>query len=138
MDDLNHPNLLVRRHHGVPCIRQLRHILQGSRGVTQGGPFSARKLFNILVSVVACEWFWELREGGDYEVWELIELMATFFSIFYVDNAYLASRDAEFLQHALDILVSLFERLGLETNTSKMQTMICTPGRIQTQLPTES
>ena len=61
--------------------------------------------------------------------------MAPFFTIFYVDNAYLASRDADFLQRALDILVSLFELLGLETNTSKMQTMICTPGRILSQLP---
>jgi hypothetical protein len=59
-------------------------------------------------------------------------------AIFYVDDAYLASRDAGFLQHALDILVDLFERVGLQTNTSKTQTMICTPGRIQTQLPTES
>ena len=64
--------------------------------------------------------------------------MSTFFAIFYIDNTYLASRDADFLQCALDILVSLFKRVGLETNTSKMQTMICTPGRTRTQLPAES
>ena len=89
--------------------------------MTQGGPLSA-KLFNILVDAVAREWFRELREGGDYEVWELDELMSTFFAIFYVDDAYLASRDAEFLQRALDLLVSLFGRVGLETNVSKTQT----------------
>ena len=50
--------------------------------------------------------------------------MLTFFAIFYVDNAYLASRDAEFLQRTLDLLVSLFARVGLETNVSKTQTMI--------------
>ena len=38
--------------------------------MTQGGPLSA-KLFNILVDAVAREWFQELREGGDYEEWEL-------------------------------------------------------------------
>jgi len=38
--------------------------------------------------------------------------VSTFFAIFYVDDAYLASRDTEFLQWALDILVSLFERVG--------------------------
>ena len=65
-------------------------------------------------------------------------LMATFFAIFYVDNAYLASRDPDFLQLALDILVSLFARVGLETNVSKTQAMICTPGRIRTQLPEAS
>jgi hypothetical protein len=64
--------------------------------------------------------------------------MSTFFAIFYVDDTYLSSRDVEFLQRVLDLLVSLFARVGLETNTSKMQTMICTPGRIRTQLPTDS
>ena len=39
-------------------------------------------------------------------------LVSTFFAIFYVDDAYLASRDTEILQRALDILVSLFERVG--------------------------
>ncbi len=110
---------------------------KAGRGVTQGGPLSA-KLFNILVDAVACEWFRELREVGDYGERELDDLMSTFCSIFYVDNAYLASRDAEFLQRALDLLVSLFERVGLETNTSKTQTIICTPGRIRTQLPADS
>ncbi len=62
----------------------------------------------------------------------LTPLLLTFFAIFYVNYAYLASRDAEFLQRALDLLVSLFERVGLETNVSKAQTMICTPGRIRT------
>ena len=68
----------------------------------------------------------------------LLDLMLTFFAIFYVNDAYLASRDAEFLLRVLDLLMSLFERVGLETNTSKMQMMICTPGRIRTQLPTDS
>jgi hypothetical protein len=107
--------------------------LKAGHGVTQGGPLSA-KLFNILVDAVTRKWLRELREGGDYEEWELAELMLTFFEIFYVDDAYLALRDAEFLQRALDLLVSLFGRVGLETNVSKTQTMICTPGRIRTQL----
>jgi hypothetical protein len=64
--------------------------------------------------------------------------MAAFFLILYVDNMYLASRDPEFLQRPLDILVDLFAHVGLETNVKKTQTMICTPGRIQTQLPAAS
>jgi hypothetical protein len=110
---------------------------KAGHGVTQGGPLSA-KLFSILVDAVAREWLRELREGGNNKVWELDDLTLTFFAIFYIDDAYLASKDAEFLQRTLDILASLFERVGLETNTSKMQTMICTPGRIRTQLPTKS
>jgi hypothetical protein len=64
--------------------------------------------------------------------------MATFFAIFYVDDAYLASRDPEFLQRALDVIVGLLLCIGLLTNTQKTQTMICTPGRIRIQLPKDS
>ncbi len=66
-------------------------------------------------------------------------LSSTFFATFYVNNVYLASEDAGFLQHALTHLVNLFQRVGLRTITSKTQTMIiCTPGWIWTHLPTES
>ena len=95
-----------------------------TRGMTQSGPLSA-KLFNILANAVARESLREFREEGNYKVWELDGLMLTFFAIFYVDDAYLASRDTEFLHRVLDLLVGLFERAGLETNMSKMQTMIC-------------
>jgi hypothetical protein len=60
--------------------------------------------------------------------------MATLFAIFYVDYAYLASRDPEFLQRALDILFGLFAHVDHETNVRKTQMMICTHGRIQTKL----
>jgi hypothetical protein len=70
------------------------------------------------------------REESELEEAVITELMAAFFAIFYVDDAYLASQDPEFLQWALDILVDLFACVGLETNVKKIQTMICTPGRI--------
>ena len=35
-------------------------------------------------------------------------------------------------------LLIFFARVGLETNVSKTQTMVCTPGRIRTQLPADS
>jgi hypothetical protein len=69
---------------------------------------------------------------------ELDELMETLFAIFYVDDAYLASRDPVFLQRAIDGLITAFERVGLETNTKKTQAMTCTPSTIRLQLPTDS
>ncbi len=81
---------------------------------------------------------WELREGSALEPDEIDRLMATFFTIFYVDDGYLESRDPDFLQRALDIIVDLFAHIGLKTNSQKMQTMICTPGRIRIQLPEDS
>jgi hypothetical protein len=110
---------------------------KAGHGVTQGGPLLAR-LFNIMVDAVVREWIQQLRVDGDYKEREFAEYMATFFAIFYVDDAYLASWDAEFLQYALTHLVNLFERIGLQTNMTKTQTMICTPGRIRRQLSTES
>ncbi len=105
--------------------------------MTQGGPLSA-KLFNILVDAVVREWVWQLREESELEEAVITELMGAFFAIFYVDDAYLALRDPEFLQRVLDILVDLFARVGLKPNVKKTQTMICTPRRIQTQLPAAS
>ncbi len=109
---------------------------KAGRGITQGDPLST-KLFNILVNAVVREWVWQLEEDGDYEEGKLVALTATFFAIFYVNDAYLASWDADFLQHALTLLVDLFQRVGLQTNTSKTQMMICTPGQIWTQLLTK-
>ena len=63
---------------------------KAGRGVTQGGPLSAR-LFNILVDAVVREWFRQLKTQVDYEDAELDELIATIFAIFYVDDVYLAS-----------------------------------------------
>ncbi len=69
---------------------------------------------------------------------EVADYMVTFFAIFYVNNAFLASWDAGFLQHALTLLVDLFEWVGLQANMTQTQTLVCTPGRIRTQLPSES
>jgi hypothetical protein len=110
---------------------------QAERGVTQGGLLSA-KLFNVLVDAVAQEWMRELREGSMLEPNEIDCLMATFLAIFYVNDVYLASRDPDFLQRALDIIVNLFTHIGLKTNVQKMQMMIWTPGRICIQLPEDS
>jgi hypothetical protein len=99
---------------------------KAGHGITQDGLLSA-KLFNILVDAVVCKWVWQLEEDGDYDKGKLAALTSTFVAIFYVDNAYLASRDAGFLQHALTLLVNLFQWVGLQTNTSKTQMMKCTP-----------
>ncbi len=80
---------------------------KASCGVTQGGLLSA-KLFNISVDVFMWEWIRQLGQGGKYKEEELLEFMATFFAIFYVDDAYLASRDVGFLQHTFNILVISF------------------------------
>jgi hypothetical protein len=107
------------------------------RGVTQGGPLSA-KLFNVMVDAVVREWQQILRYESGLEGEELDKMMDALFAIFYVDNAYIATCDPIFLQRAIDGFVSIFECVGLETNISKTKAMICTPGKIPLQLPADS
>ena len=110
---------------------------KAGHGVTQGGPLSA-KLFNIMVDAVVRDWLCILRDEMDMEGEELDLMMEALYTIFYVDDAYIAARDPIFLQQAIDILITTFERVGLETNTKKTQVMTCTPGKIQLQLLSNS
>ena len=55
-----------------------------------------------------------------------------FLVAFYADDGVLASRDPVKLQRAIDVLIALFERVGLRTNTTKTKAMVCVPGRIRT------
>ncbi len=50
---------------------------------------------------------------------------------FFVDNGLVGSRDPIWLQSALDILVILFESIGLRTNPDKTKVMTCVPGNIR-------
>ena len=110
---------------------------KAGRGVTQGGPLSA-KLFSIMVDAVVQEWMHLMREEMEMEGEELDEMMETLFAIFYVNDTYIALRDPVFLQRAIDGLVSTFQCVGLETNTRKTYAMTCTPITIRLQLPTNS
>ena len=109
---------------------------QAGREVTQGGPLLA-KLFNILVDVVAREWTRLMRETldfGDMGEEEREAMLRELFAIFYMDDGHIASRDPDFLQRVLDMLVEIFRQMGLETNTKKTQAMVCTLWRIWVQL----
>ena len=87
---------------------------QAGRGVTQGGPLSA-KLFNILVDAVVQEWMRLIREmldnGGMGEE-EREALLETLFAIFYVDDGHIASQDHVFLQQVMDTLVATFKHVA--------------------------
>ena len=110
---------------------------KAGRGVTQGPPLSA-KLFNIIVDTVVREWMRLMCETLDNLGGNLTNQIEALFAIFNVDDECIASRDAEFLQEAFDILVETFKRVGLATYTKKMQAMVCMPGRIRVQLPMDS
>ena len=101
------------------------------RGVTQGGPFSPR-IFNVMVDTVVREWL-RIMLGPDAARDGYGDKIRTLMAFFYADDALLASQDPILLQRAPDVIVGLFERVGLCTNTSKTKVMICVPGRIRTR-----
>ncbi len=112
-------------------------LFKANRGVTQGGPQLA-KLFNILVNMVVQEWMQLMRATIDDVDGNLAEHIAGLFAVFYADDGYIASCNADILQEGLDILVKTFKHVGLATNTKKTQAMVCTPGKILVQLPLDS
>ncbi len=109
---------------------------KANHDVTHGGPLLA-KLFNILIDAVIREWMWLMRATIDNVDGNLAECIEGLFVVFYINDGYIASRNVEFLQEALDILVKTFKRVGLTMNTKKTQAMVCTPGRIRVQLPSD-
>jgi hypothetical protein len=99
------------------------------RGVTQGGPLSSL-MFNVCVDAVVREWLCQTldkdiaRNGiGNQVAKILVE--------FYVDNGLIVSCDPFWLQELFDILIGLFEWIGLFANASKTKVMVCIPGRIR-------
>ena len=48
-------------------------------------------------------------------------------ALFYADDGLVASTDPDWLQWAFYVLVELFTRIGLYTNVTKTQGMICQP-----------
>jgi hypothetical protein len=54
-------------------------------------------------------------------------------ALFYADDGLAAARDPEWLQEAMNVLIGLFEQVGLQTNVTKTKAMTCTPGHIHGQ-----
>jgi hypothetical protein len=98
-------------------------------GVTQGGPLSSL-MFNVCVDCVVREWLRQvLGEGVSRDgVGDLVRDQCI---AFFVDNGLVAARCPEWLQTSFNILITLFERIGLRTNAEKTKVMMCLPGKIR-------
>ena len=82
-----------------------------------------------MVDAIMREWV-RLMEAAGINAADIRTIAA----VFYADDGLVAARDAKTLQDAFDILISLFERVGLVTNTGKTEVMVFLPGRIRTGL----
>ncbi len=99
------------------------------QGVTQGSPLSL-SMFNVCVDAVVREWLHQAL-GDDAVRKGIGDDVAEWLVTFYIDDGLVASRDPVWLQSSFDILVSLFECIGLYTNAAKTKVMTCIPGRIK-------
>ncbi len=99
------------------------------RGVIQGGPLSSL-MFNVCVNAIVREWLCQMLDE-DIARDRIGNQVAKILVAFYVDDGLIASRDPVWLQESFNILIGLFEGIGLFTNASKMKVMICIPGRIR-------
>ena len=117
------------------CRTQGRYgrTFKAGRGVTQGGPLSP-KIFNVMVDAIVREWLRQVL-GEEYSLPEVeidwIVRLFTALSLFYADDGYIASTDAELLQRSVDILTDLIDRVGLKTNVAKTKIMTCVDARIR-------
>jgi hypothetical protein len=97
-------------YHGKPFRRS-------ERGTTQGDIVSPT-IFNVMVDAVLHAWHHKLESEGLHDIVK---------PIFYADDGYIYSNDANALQQATDWIVSLFERMGLKTDPDNTKAMICAP-----------
>jgi hypothetical protein len=132
-----------------PCLRgilqtfwDLQHVVakQGGYfgdpfGVGQGfiqGGLESPIIFNVVCNAVICYWLSIITDDNSIPVEGFGLCITEQGVLLYVDDGLLASRDVGWLQQALDVLVDLFACMGLKTNTTKTQSMMCTPGYIHT------
>jgi hypothetical protein len=89
-------------------------------------------IFNIVVDAVVRYWYQclsleSLTGDGDGSVPEVS-------AGFYADDGVFAAYDPDQLQSALDLIVELFERMGLATSASKTKAMVCIPDHLHSHL----
>ena len=100
-------------------------LLKIHEGVTYGDTLSPT-IFNMVEDAVI--WHWVTLLSGEEEVpdgfgWSFQLPVACF----YADNGIIALPRTDRLQEVLDVLMELFDRVGLQTNVKKMVGMVCQP-----------
>ena len=105
--------------------RYYRTLFKIHRGVNKGDPLPPT-IFNMVVDSVICHWFTLVagEEAGPDGFRRAVKWTA---ASFYADDGLLTSPRPARLQAALDVLMGLFNRVGLQTNLNKTVGMVCHP-----------
>jgi hypothetical protein len=105
-------------YYGVP--------FKSERGTTQGD-IASPVIFNIVVDAIVRAWYRILDSEG---------IADTVRAMFYADDGHLYSYNADALQRATNVIVDLFERMGLKANPNKTKAMVCAPQPTITRIGT--
>ena len=55
----------------------------------------------------------------------------------YADDGMVGSRDLDWMQHTMNVLVGFFRRYGLASNVAKLHTTIYQPGALRARMSEE-
>ena len=66
------------------------------------------------------------------------DTVASKLSLFCADDGLIGSREDQWLQQAMDVLVGVFRRVGWAANVGKTKTMTCFPGSMRTGLSNQA
>ena len=94
-----------------------------TRGTMQGGIFSPT-LFNVLVDNIIRTWLVMTVEDHRVAHDILEETVGRCLGLFYANNDMVGSRDLDWLQNAINILVGLVRRYVLDSNVENSSTII--------------
>ena len=102
-----------------------------TRGVTQGDIISPT-IFNVIADAVIRYWLHTVSDTESDAISGVEENITHRAALFYADDGLIASPDKEWLQQSFTVLVDLFARVGLRTNTDKTKVMVMLPASIRT------
>ena len=95
-------------------------------------------LFDVVVDNVIRTWLAMIVEDHKVAHDGLGETVGRCLVLFYENNGMVRSRNLEWLQHKMNILVGLFRRYGLAANVAKSRTMTCQPGSLRAGMSKEA
>ena len=112
--------------HKVVLVHNCFHgpTLPATRGTTKVGLVSPM-LFNAVVDNVIRSWL--AMKVDDHRVAHdgLGETVGRYLGVFYDEDGMVGSRDSDWLQNVMNVLVGLFRRYGMAANIAKSRTMKC-------------
>ena len=106
-------------------------------GTTQGGLVSPT-LLNAVVDNVIRIWLSMTVEYQRVSRNGLVEAVGRCLGVFCANYGMVGSINPDWLQHSMNVLVSLFQQYGLSANVAKSLSMMCQPGALRFRMSVEA